>query len=150
MNTELHGIRREIRAGSVSDGKPKISIGHGRTRNLIRAGSVSDGKHRNTSATEKKLKKMYWPRTNTETKDLIRAGSVSDGKPKIGICQGQMVRKNPFPSFSRMRKSIFTARQEWTPAYARVTRARNKRGMKAFSPRRAQRKTRNPNLSAAS
>jgi len=44
--------------------------------------------------------------------------------------------KNPFPSFSRMRKSIFTARQEWTPAYARVTKARIRRKIKAFSPRR--------------
>ena len=42
---------------------------------------------------------------------------------------------NPFPSFSRMRKSIFTARQEWTPAYARVTKAQNKKN-KSFSPRR--------------
>ena len=78
-------------------------------------------------------KEMYWPRTNTETKDLIRAGSVSDGKRKISIGHGQMVRKNPFPSFSRMRKSIFTARQEWTPAYARVTKAIIRREIRAGS-----------------
>ena len=43
---------------------------------------------------------------------------------------------NPFPSFSRMRKSILTASKEWTPAYARVTKARggvNKLRSEAFA-----------------
>ena len=31
-NTELHGIRRKIRAGSISDGKQRRCICHGRTR----------------------------------------------------------------------------------------------------------------------
>ena len=61
---------------------------------------------------------------------------------KRSICHGitrnctEKRGKNPFPSFSRVRKSIFTARQEWTPAYARVTKARIRRKIKAFSPRR--------------
>ena len=62
MNTELHGIRRKIRAGSVSDGKHRNTLATELHRN--------EEKHRNTLATDE-----HGIRTEKKTLSVIFANA---------------------------------------------------------------------------